>query len=162
MLSCSALTISTIKEGELVIDEGRLNNLTWSEDLRFKRTSWYYELTLLYDFLLVELPVHSNYRRWFTSSESINANSCARYYVAGVYTSRDQRVSPNDIWREFDTSKLKFMNVNGFYRNLSFTEKFVTNSFDLYKFWGICVNDSSDIIKLKIAFPGYEAKEFLL
>ena len=51
--------------------------------------------------------------------------SGSKFYIAGVYTSRDSRVKSNDIWNQFDTDSIKFINVNGFYRNLSFTEKFV-------------------------------------
>lgn len=161
-LGCSALTISTVQEGELVIGEGRYNELSWDEDLVFERISWYYELTLLYDFLLAEIPVHSNYRRWLSSSESITANGCAKFYIAGVYASRDSRVSQNDIWKQFDTNKLKFTNVNGFYRNLSFSERFITNSFNLYKFWGICIRDSGEPVRVRLSFPGYSSKELSL
>ena len=97
-----------------------------------------------------------------SSSESITANSCAKLYIAGVYTSRDSRVKSNDIWKQFDTNSIKFINVNGFYRNLSFTEKFVTNSFNLYKFWGICISNSGQEVDMTIEFPGYRTKKIRL
>lgn len=162
LYGCSSLSVSTIKEGELTIKEGRFNDLSWDEDLNFKRISWYHELTLLYDFLISEVPVHSNYRRWFASSESISANSCGKFYVAGVYSNRDGRVDQNDIWKKFDTNKIKFINVNGFYQNLSFTEYFISNSFRLYKFWGICVKNQGDIVTVKLSFPGYVSKQISL
>jgi hypothetical protein len=161
-MSCSSLSITTIKEGSLTIEEGRYGELDWNEDLKFKRTSWYYELTLLYDFLIAEIPIHSNYRRWFTATESISANSCGKFYIAGVYASRDKRVNQNDIWKVFDTNKVKFINVNGFYKNLSFSEKFITNSFGLYKFWGICVESIDEQIDMEISFPGYRSKQITL
>ena len=159
---CSSLSISTVKDGEFRLGEGRLGELEWKEDLIFKRFSWYYELSLLYEFLIAEVPVNSNYRRWFTSGESISANSCGKFYVAAVYASRDDRTNPNHIWKEFDTNKVKFINVNGFYRNLSFSESFVTNSFNLYKFWGICVKNKESTVNLKLALPGYIAKQISL
>ena len=160
--ACSSLSVSTIKEGDLTIRDGRFNNLEWSEDLTFKRLSWYHELTLLYDFLIAEIPVHSNYRRWFTPGESISANSCGKFYIAGVYATRDSRVNQNDIWNSFDTNRVKFINVNGFYQNLSFTDYFISNSFRLYKFWGICVRNQGEVVTVKLAFPGYKSKQISL
>ena len=156
------MSVSTIRNGELVITEGRYHNLSWSEDLVFKRTSWYYELSLLYDFLIAEVPINSNYRRWLLPGEAISANNCAKLYIAGVYASRDRRVNSNDIWRAFDTNKLQFTNVNGFYRNLSFSSKFITNSFSSYKFWGICLKNDNEQIPVKFSFPGYTEKQILL
>lgn len=162
LISCSSTTISTIKDGEFIVTDGRYNELIWNEDLIFHRTTWFYELSVLYDFFIAELPVNSNYRRWFTSSESISANNCAKFYIAGAYTSNDQRVNSNDIWNSFDTNKVKFSNVNGFYRHLSFSSKFITNSLASFKFWGICVKNIDEKIDVQFAFPGFPTKQIVL
>lgn len=161
-ISCSALTVSTVQESEYVIGEGRVGDDIWSEDLVFKRLSWFYELTLMYDFYIAEIPVSSNYRRWFTPGEALSSNNCGRFYIAAVYATRDRRVSQNDIWKQFDTNKIKFTNVNGFYQNLSFSENFLTNSFNLYKFWGVCVKGNSSSIITKFSLPGYASKQIKL
>ena len=91
-----------------------------------------------------------------------SSDLCGKFYIAGVYTSRDSRVNQNDIWKEFDKSKVKFINVNGFNKNLSFTEYFITNSLGLYKFWGICIKNRNQSTELKLAFPGYATKQIIL
>ena len=160
--SCSSLSVSTVKESNYTIAEGRLGNDIWQEDLVFKRFSWFYELTLLYDFYIAEVPKESNYRRWLTAGESVSSNNCKRFYVAAVYAARDNRVNQNDLWKQFDTKRVQFTNVNGFYEHLSFSENFLTNSFNLYRFWGICVKSNSRKFITQLKLPGYATKQILL
>ena len=160
--SCSSLSVSMVKEGTFTLSSGILNETTWDEKLEFKRYSWFYELSMMYDLLITPISINSNYKRWFEKSEAISANNCSRFYIAAVFSSRDRRSNSNDIWNNFNIDDLQITNVNGFYRNLSFSSSYSVNSFNLYKFWGICVKNAGGEIPIEISIPGYKTQKILL
>ncbi len=155
--SCSNLTKNTVKEGTYLIRNGSFANKQWDDDLVFQRTSWYHELTLQFDLMLVPIAPQSSFNFWFSKVELEDVHKCGDFRVLLAY-SLDTKIIPYSMLNEqLEIAGYKKIELSEFKKHLLQHPDSEMNSTKLYQVYGIC-RDSKDLKQLTINFPGFNEK----
>lgn len=157
LASCSNLTKNTVKEGRYVVRNGAFANKQWDEDLNFQRTSWYHELTLQFDFMMVPITPQSSFNFWFSKTELEDVHKCGDFRVALAY-SLDTKAIPYSLLNEqLEMAGFKKIELIEFKKHLFQHPDSEMNSTRLYQVYGLC-RESKDLKPLTINFPGFNEK----
>mgnify|MGYP007063429834 CR=1 FL=1 len=154
LVSCSQLGTNVTKNGALVVNGGIHQGLSWKDKLVFKRTTWFSDLSMLYDVLIADLELNSPFLKWFYYSEREEIRKCEKFVVLGLFSSSDRKTSENEIVQQVVSREAKIVNINGFYKNLSYHPIFSKNSLNLYRFEGVCFPQAFPRDKL-VHIPGF-------
>lgn len=154
--SCSHLSENLNKRGEVRLKGGYYGSAKWSDDLTFKRISWYKGLTLSFDLLHTKIDRSSRFYQWFSTSEKDSLARCKEYYIVAAYAHDDRLVSISDFISAANKSGYDHFNLSQFADYLKMhpdAGNLATNS---YKFYGLCLRSASDGDYIRIQFPGFK------
>ena len=87
----SNLSKNFIKEGSHIIKGGFSKNVKWDEKLEFKRYSWFHELTMMFDLMLVDLDENSPFYNWLSDDEKADIAQCNRFQIILLYNLDDKK-----------------------------------------------------------------------
>lgn len=158
LTSCSNLSKNFVKTGEFELRSGKANDKEWDDDLLFKRFSWYKELTLVFDLLIVKVDENSPYYNWFSEGEKKAMKKCKQSYVAVSYFQDGRRISVKDMYNQFEALSHSRFAMPGFRANLKMHPDYEILRLQLYKVDGFCQESFQDN-PLKLAFPGFNSVE---
>ena len=152
--SCSHLSRNQTKVGELHLNGGRYKNQKWEEKLKFKRATWFLEVSAVFDGLFYKVDKNSPYYSWFDQIEKEKINSCGSFVVALFYNLDSAHISRGQFKDQ--------MAKNGFDEFLVMNfEDYIKNHHDiniyrlgLYHLSGFC--HPLDKKELVIDFPSYD------
>ena len=157
LASCSNLSKNTVKEGTYHVRNGSFANKQWDDDLVFKRTSWYHELTLHFDLMLVPIAPQSSFNFWFSKVELEDVHKCGDFRILLAY-SLDTKAIPYSLLNEqLEIAGFKKIDISEFKKHLLQHPDSEMNSTKLYQVYGIC-RESKDLKPLIINFPGFNEK----
>jgi hypothetical protein len=160
LISCSNLTKNNVEEGKLVIKNGTFSDKTWNEDLVFKRSSWYHELTLNFDFLTTQFSPQSSFNFWFSKSELDTIIKCEDARVVLAYSMDTKEIPYSALYQQLENSGYTRFDVPEFKKQLLAHPDAQLNGLRLYHIFGIC-KKSKDIKPLIINFPGFLEKTII-
>lgn len=156
VISCSNLSKNIVKKGDFYINNGRSNNLEWSEDLKLNRLSWYNEMTLLFDTMYGEIETGNKFNNWFSDEEKKRLSKCSRKLLTVNY-SLDERISHQmfeNKLRSYGYEKVPALN---FEKSLRSHPDYSQHLMSLYKVNIFCsYNNSRSVL---ISFPNFNEVE---
>ncbi len=157
LTACSNLSKNTVKEGKYIVKNGSFGSKQWDDDLVFHRTSWYHELTLQFDLMLVSIAPQSSFNFWFSTVELGDVHKCGDFRVLLAY-SLDTKIIPHSMLNEqLEIAGFKKTELSEFKKHLLQHPDSEMNSTKLYQVYGIC-RESKDLKPLTINFPGFKEK----
>lgn len=158
LTSCSNLTKNYVKEGAFYVKSGKAFDQTWSDKLKFSRTSWYHELTMQFDLLVADLTPESPFYNWLSPNEKEQASKC-RDFKIGLAYSLDTVILPYSYLNaQLDEAGFQKFELMEFRKQLIQHPDSLMYSLNLYKVFGMCrgINSSKPLI---LNFPGYGVQE---
>lgn len=157
--SCSSLTENIIKKDNFKIKNGRFNNLSWNDSTVFRRSSWYKELTLMFDLYLQKIDSNSPFFNWYSESEQEKIKSCEESYIGISYSIDSKKVSQALFYSEMEKNGFENFPVRGFKDHLKVHPIFDKKNMKLYKINGFCLVDKSKYSSqsLIVNFPGFSS-----
>lgn len=155
--ACANLSKNQIITEEFDLRGGKYANQQWDDSLTFERTSWYAELTLVYDLLITKLTPQSPFWQWLSNTEKETINSCKEHYVTVAYAQDSKKVSH---------SALKVSALEAGYRSFALPQlsnylqlhpDFAKNSFHLYTVFGLCLEpERAKRENILLQFPNFK------
>lgn len=155
LFSCSTQTKNMISTGEQTVKGGVYRNEKWQESLIFKRYSWYKEMTLLFDALIVPVPTDNSFSKWLSDTEKSYSQSCQSALVVVTYFLDSKRLSYTMFKDQMKAAGYEEFSLDQFGKHLKLHPDFETLSLTLYKVQGFCRKGSVLDSKPVIAFPGF-------
>ena len=158
VFSCSSnLSKNLVTDGNLVLRNGTYTDKRWREDLIFKRSSWYHELTLQFDVMLAYVSPQSAFNFWFSKNELDSMLSCSDSRVVMAYSLDTKDIPYSSLYEQIERAGYTRVDLNEFKKQLLQHPDAQLNGFRLYHIFGIC-KKHKDAKSLNINFPGYLEK----
>jgi len=158
--SCSHYSKNLVTSGKVTFKEGVYSDQKWKGKLRFERTSWMQELTLLYDVLWSPIGENSPYFAWFSNDEKEIIKGCDQFFVALRYSLDAKRVSHSDVRNTIEQNGLNEIIVNSFSKNLKSHPSWLPYGLNQHKVSGFCQKGNLKDDQIVVTVPGYN-KEYL-
>lgn len=155
LISCGNLSKNTIQQGDIKFNNGIVNGEDIYKTLRFGRTSWYSELTLIFDTLVTKVTEENPYFGWFSTYMQNKVKQCPSFYVVLYYSMDSSRISEREYLTRWSRLGMTEYLINSFSRNLKAHPDYLTKSMDLYKIRGFC--SEKELSEIQIEFPGYHS-----
>jgi len=156
LVGCSSSTKNLINHNQFSIREGSYGTKKWSDDLVFKRTSWFQEISMLFEVLSSEINSSSPFFEWFSNFEKSEIHKCGHFVLILSYKLTDTRLSDGMFVEELKKSGYQLMEIPHFKDNLKLHPDYLIELLEHYKVRGACHKDAKKGSDLLITFPGYE------
>lgn len=159
LISCSSLSKNAVVEGHFVLKGGVFGDQEWEDELVFKRTSWFKELTLYFDFIAAKVDQNSPFYQWFSEMEKAAINECVDYFVAVTYAFKPRDISVTMFKEEMKKYGYMAQAVPRFEQNLNMHPDFSRFNINLYNTYLYCRTAPSKGLPI-IQFPGFKKQNF--
>ncbi len=160
LIGCSNLTQNLIRKGEFTIYRGVFEDKFWNTKLRFYRLSWYRELSLFFELLIVNIPKGSPFNNWFSESEKDTVKNCTTFFVTIAYSMDHKKISQRMFINEMEANDLEEVAIVTFAKNLELHPDFDKSALGQYRIRGFC-SKTKEINKIYINFPGFNKTNVL-
>lgn len=155
--SCSNLSKNFDTSGEFVLKGGTFQNSKWKDELVFSRSSWFHEVTLLYDFLNTRVDPRSPFYDWFSNGEKELLASCSDAYLIVDYSLDSKKVSKKMVENDAKRAGYEKIAVTNFKTHLQLHPDSDVLSLLLYDVYGLCYKgELSQREKVVIRVPGFQ------
>ena len=158
--SCSNLTKNIIKQDSRYLRGGVFEKMKWDDSLKFERTSWFHELTLVFDSMLAPIDDQSPFYKWLSKSEKDSLDRCQRSYISVSYAYDSKKISQlmyRDILKKQGLKEVAIPQFKGAFALHQDNEKL---SLQLYKIKAFCYDGPKK--KLTISFPSFNSVDIAL
>lgn len=154
--ACANLSKNQTLTEDFVVRGGKFGNQTWNDSLHFKRTSWYAELTLVYDLLMAQIEEQSPFWQWLSVSEKQTLLACKKHYVVVAYAQDSQKISHSQFKAYAAEAGYSSVALPQFANYMRLHPDFNQNSFHLYTVFGLCLDNSSPKREnISLQFPNF-------
>lgn len=155
--SCANLSKNQVLNETFDLRGGKFANQAWDSSLVFERTSWYTELTLVYDLLLTRIDATSPFWQWLSTTEKQSISSCSKHYVVVAYSQASTKIS-HGMFKQFAREAgYRSFALPQFSNYLELHPDFAQNSFHLYKVFGLCLEQGlAKRDDMAIQFPNFK------
>lgn len=157
LAGCSNLSKNNVQEGTLYIKNGTYSDKVWKDKLVFDRYSWYHELTLQFDLMLVNVAPKSPFNYWFSKDELESMNKCQDSRVLMAYSLDTKDVPYSSLYEQLEKSGYTRFELLEFKKHVLHHPDAQAQGLKLYHIFGIC-KKSSETKPLIINIPGYSEK----
>lgn len=159
IVSCSHISNNFISKDEIHLKGGTSHDRQWNDHLIFQRTSWFKEITLLFDTLIAPIDLNSPFSNWLSNENKQHLSECSKGYYALIYSLNHDFVSEVEFLNQIRGKNLKILYFPRFKRILQLHADFTKNSLDLYRFYIFCSKKNGASHDLQISIPGYPASK---
>lgn len=156
-ISCSNLSKNIVQDGQLLLRNGTYNDKQWKEDLAFKRTSWYHELTMQLDVMMAKITPQSSFNFWFSKDELDTVVKCSDARVVMAYSLDTKDIPYSSVYEQLELAGYTRFDIKEFKKNLLQHPDSQQYGFRLYHVFGIC-KKTKDLKPLIMNYPGYLEK----
>jgi hypothetical protein len=153
-ISCSNLSKNMVKKGTFSIKNGVYRNLSWKEELKLQRVSWYHELTLLYDLIYGSIDEKSKFYNWFSVQEQNRIKNCSDIILGVRYSLDSDRISHSMFDEMMRNANYEKISVPEFEKALRMHPDYKRLSLTLYKTQVYC-RKSKVSAPVYINFPNF-------
>ncbi|MCO4792138.1 MAG: hypothetical protein KC493_00395 [Bacteriovoracaceae bacterium] len=155
LASCSNLSKNFIKQGKQNVRGGYSKNVKWDSTLSFNRYSWFHELTMMFDLMIVDLDENSPFYNWLSDDEKADVANCNRFQVALLYSLDDRRISKKDLLNQFEEQGHEQLLLSHFTSNFKLHPDLESMSLQLYDIYGFCKKGIDSKKAPSVLFPGF-------
>ena len=110
LVSCSNLSQRLVKTGDFDFQGGVYKDKRWEDSLEFKRYTWFYELSIVYDLLYVNIDNNSPFFSWLSEDEKSSVAKCRHFLVALTYKNPTHSFATQILDR--DLMKFGFLEIS--------------------------------------------------
>lgn len=161
LIGCSSQSKNFTKSGELRLRGGVYGTEEWDQSLVLSRNSWFYELTLLFEVLLVKGDQLGPFESWLSASELSQARACEQFDIVLVYNSDADKITEQDFFQQARLYSRERLLIPVFATHLRLHPDWDRLSLQLYKPYGLCkkslafgAETAADVLRL--SFPGFK------
>jgi hypothetical protein len=161
LMGCSSQSKNFTKDGQLKLRGGVYGSEQWSQSLAFERYSWFHELTLLFDVLIVKGDQLGPFDSWLSASELSQSRNCEEFNIVLVYGSDSDKISEHTFFEQTRLYGYDRQHIADFGSHLKLHPDFERLSLQLYKPYGLCkknlaFDSASTPTTLRLNFPGFK------
>ncbi len=151
LISCSSLSENQVLVGSDSFSGGSYKGQQWSEDLKFKRVSWYSKAHLAYDSYISKFEPNGQFRSLITANDQAQINSCADILVT-FNTSNFHRALRDSEMRELlKPQGFEVISVPGLVKNLKLHPDYTRLKLHMYRAMVFCSKGPVSMINLNLA-----------
>lgn len=159
LMSCSLTGRNIVQQNDFEIAGGSVGDKSWEDELKLKRTSWYQEMTMVFDVLYGEITPDSAFYKWFSTSEKVSLKRCSNSYLTLYYSSASDVISKSDFVKQASEQGYDLFTMNDFSKALKLHPQYISNSFQLYNIAILCTKSNLGT-NLKVEFPNFRPVTF--
>ncbi|MCB9091881.1 MAG: hypothetical protein H6621_02870 [Halobacteriovoraceae bacterium] len=157
-IACSSMSEKKVLKDEIVMNDGVYKMKSWTEDLHFKRVSWYSRAFMEFDFYMAKIDKDSPFNSWLEGSEIDLQNSCPELFIV-VSTDNFSKVLNDGMFKDqLEKNSLKEVSAPNFINNFKLHPDFVRWNMTMYKSRLFC--SSKEITEVSIEFPSFHTTTF--
>jgi hypothetical protein len=134
---------------------GVYRDIHWNDPLIFERTSWYQELTMVFDVMFHRLAKDSKFRQWFSNEELKEIEGCKDFIVSLHYFYDSKRISDRMFKDEMNLNQYEEIVLNQFARNIKLHPDYIKWRLQKHKIMGFCKKELTGD-PIVINFPGFK------
>lgn len=153
IVSCGHMSKNTVKSGDVIIQGGRFEKDEWSDPLNFKRYSWFQELTLVYDLLIVPDSKLGPFKKWISKDMATEVAKCSHFALALTYHLEDEKFPKSFLSSQIFKKGVKRLSMKKWSQHLRSHPNYTGPSLGLYKVEGICFDQKTT--KMSISIPNF-------
>jgi hypothetical protein len=144
-------TRKKISQSEIYFKGGVSESKQWSEELSFKRFSWFNEVEMGHDVLVANIKTNSPFINWMKSNRTI-VGRCEAFKVAMIYSnSSDTNLS--FLKEEIEKSGFEIVSIPNFKRGLKSHANFTDWRLGYHRIIGLCGKKD---LNISISIPGFQ------
>ncbi len=155
VMSCSNLSQNFIKKGQMKLNGGMQERAKWSDSLTFDRYSWYHELTLMYEVMVVNYNFKSPFTNWFSKSERLKIEKCHQFRLLMNYSLDSKKVSKNTIHTAMEENGYRKISIEHFKDSLKLHPDAEQLSLQVYEISGYCKKKTGQNSPIFVNIPSY-------
>jgi hypothetical protein len=160
VVSCSSQSKNFTKSGDLRLRGGVYGDERWNDFLVLSRHSWFQELTLLFEVLVIPMEKLGPFESWLSPGELSQSRSCENFSVVLVYSADSSKISETSFFEQARLYGHDRQLIPDFGHHLKLHPDFDRLSLQLYKPYGLCKKSlafGSDMnsTPLSLNFPGF-------
>ena len=157
LVGCSRLSKNQIKQDDVLLIGGRYEGKIWETPLPLKRTSWFQELTLMFDLYWGKLDSKSPFYSWFSELEKDNIKDCREFYVGFSYENDTRTLDKKSFFKKLEKIGIERTPIPNFEDHLKVHPDFGPLSLRLYEVNGFCLSKNKSLpAKWTFIFNGYD------
>jgi hypothetical protein len=154
--ACSNQSKNNVKEGNFVLKGGKLNQDFWEDEIKFKRTTWFTELTMVFDLYLAKVDDSSPFYNWLGVAEkSYIKDRCQSVYLALSYSMDSEKISQPFFKEQMSKVGLSQFTLTDFKSHLRLHPQYEPANLRLYQINGYCAEKLVDENSFLINLPGF-------
>lgn len=155
IISCSSYNARrSVSESETVIRNGVYQDREWTDELIFKRFSWYSDATMKYDILLSKLDSKSGFSNWLETDANL-LGTCSDLYIGLFYSSLSSTQRNSYLLSQLTKQGFSQNTLLTFSSELKAHQNFIDWGLGDYKIIGLCRRDNSKT-PVTISIPGFK------
>ncbi len=154
--SCANLSKNRIYQGSFILSNGQVTEKYWKEDLEFKRSSWYFELTMYFDIMIGQLKEDSGFNNWMTETERLALNSCVEKYITLSYRLDSDKISDKSFFAQMEKQGLTQIILPDFGNQVKLHPDFERLGLREYNVYFLCRRGPGSGNPIKVNFPSFK------
>lgn len=161
-VSCANnMSQNSVNETERHISGGTYRSSTWSDEMIFKRISWFQELTMIYDAWFYRMPAESPFKQWFAKDELTEVGECRELLIVLHYHYDSKRISERMFKDEMNLNKYEEIYVPQMAKNMKLHPDIIKWRLQKHKVMAFCRKNLTDE-PIVINFPNFKEKTIKL
>jgi hypothetical protein len=150
--------------GKVILRGGIYHDESWTDQLVFKRMSWYHGMTLYFDALVWKADPYSKFSKWFSPSEKEFFTKCESLLVTVAYSADPTKISHVNFREQMKLNGYDDVVLNQFSAFLRSHPSTTDWRLQNYKVVGFCKRTPSrmETPNLAINFPSFSHLEVSL
>ncbi len=149
-----------VKQGTFALKGGVKKKFHWKDHLTFQRVSWFKELSLYYEVLMVKLDAKTPFLNWFTLNDVDRIRDCQEFIVAIHYALDSARISHKMFDQQMLQNGFEYFAVPTFISNLKGHPDYESSLITKYRVSGYC-NFKKKVEKVIVEFPGFNEQNII-
>lgn len=153
--SCSTYrTRRPIHKTEIVFKGGNYRDMDWSEELKFKRVSWYKDATLSHEILITSLTGESKFSNWM-GTDKLHLTRCTDFKIALLYADINAKQGISFLKSQLKNSGYEEISLLNFSHEIKAHQNYGDWKLGRHKFIGLCLENAAKN-NIDISIPGFK------
>jgi hypothetical protein len=159
VVSCTSMsTINKVLQTDVPFQGGVGADKEWSEELTFKRTSWYHEAHMTNDLMVANLKKDSPFVAWLGTAKKNVFSDCSQFFVTLYRIHNFKKASKGRLIDPFTGAGMEEINIVEFKDSIKNHPTFSGLHLENYNVTGFCMSSKTpQSEKLTVKLPGFRS-----
>ncbi len=151
LISCSSLSENQVLVGSDNFSGGSYKGQQWSQNLKFKRVSWYTKAHLTYDSYISKFETRGEFRSLISPSDQAVVENCPNMLVTFSTSNFHRVLNDSEIRDLLKPQGFEVISVPGLIKNLKLHPDYTRLKLHMYRPMVFCSKEPISIIELNLA-----------